>query len=138
MVDGHKDSGRRFPATFLEAKSISVDVSCTGVDGDELGGDDGVEGRFLSADTALFGTDAVAVAAVLVTVGEGQRLGPEDKTGVGDLYLELTSLVLDRRVVPSFLSAGSNGGLGVSTFEYFCNACCDSHTSIQTIQIRPY
>lgn len=125
------------PATFLDAKNTSVDVSCTGVDGDGLGGDGGVEGRFLSADIALFGTDTFEFVA-LVTVGEGQRFGPEDATGVGDLYLELTSLVRDRRVVPLFLSAGINGGLGVSTVNCFCNAGCNLHKSIQIVQIRPH
>lgn len=92
------------PATFLDATNDSVDVSWTGVDGDGLFGEGGVDGRFLSADIALFGTDTFDVV-VLVTVGEGKRLGPEAATGVGDLYLELTSLVRDRRVVPLFFSA---------------------------------
>lgn len=73
-----------------------------------LGGDGGVEGRFLSADIALFGTGNERAVPVLVMVGEGQRLG------VGDLYLELTSLVRERHVVPLFFSGGTKGGLGVS------------------------
>lgn len=89
---------------------------------DGFAGDDGVEGRLRSADIALFGADTELAMPVLVVFGEGKRLGPEAVDGVGDLYLELISLVLDRRVVPLFLSAGPNCGLGVSTTECFANA----------------
>lgn len=68
-------------------------VSRIGVDGDGLGGDNGVEGRFLSADIALFGAHTIDVDDVLRALGEGQRCGPRAPNGVGDLYLELTSLV---------------------------------------------
>lgn len=135
-MEGHKTSGNRLPIIFLDANCISVDVSRTGVDG--LGGEGGVEGRFLSAEIALFGTNWEDVVTVLVIVGEGHRLEPEGVDGVGDLYLELTSLVRDRWVVPLFLSAGSNGGLGISTAECFCNASSDSCTSIHTLKIRPH
>lgn len=86
-MDGHKPSGNLLlPITFLDANSISVAVSQAGVDG--IGGDGGVEGLFLSADIALFGTNWEDGVTVLVIVGDGQRLDV-----VGDLYLELTSLV---------------------------------------------
>lgn len=119
-MEGHKASGNRLPINFLDANCITFVVSWTGVEG--LGGDGGVEGRFLSADIALFGTDTDDAVAVLVVFGEGQRLGPEAADGIGDLYLELTSLVLERWVVPLFFSAGTNVGLRVSTAECFCNA----------------
>lgn len=70
---------------FLVITSILIDVSWIGVEGYD--GNFGVPGRLLSADIALFGVDTCGVVAVLVVFGEGQRLG------VGDLYLELTSLV---------------------------------------------
>lgn len=131
-MDGHKPSGNRLlPITFLDANSISVAVSRAGVDG--LGGDGGVEGLFLSADIALFGTDWEDGVDVLVIVGDGQRLD-----GVGDLYLELTSLVRNLWVVPLFFSAGTNGGLEVSTAECFFNEAFDSCTSIHTHNIRPH
>lgn len=86
----------------------SADVSCTGVDGRDvvLVGDEGVVGRFLSADMARLGKDIVdVVVPVLVTFGEEQYLTPEDAAdGVCDLYLELTSLVLGLRVFPLFFS----------------------------------
>lgn len=133
-VDGHKDSGNLLPTIFLDANSISAVVSPTGVDGDRLVGDDGLEGNFLSADIALFGASTVEFDDTL-TVGEGQHFGLAAVDGVEDLYLELTSMVRDRRVVSFLLSAGTNGGLVVSSVDRFCNACSDSHASIQTAHI---
>lgn len=103
----------------MDANCITAAVSWAGVDG--LGGDGGVAGRLLSADIALFGADPDDTAAVLVVLGEGQRLGPEAADGLGDLYLEGTSLVLDRRVVPLSLSARPAGGLEVSVVECLCD-----------------
>ena len=97
-MEGHKPSGSRLPIIFLDPKCISVDASWTGVDA--LGGDDGVEGLFLSTDIALFGSNWDGAATVLVIAGEGQRLEPEGMAGVGDLYLERTSLVREGWVVP--------------------------------------
>lgn len=122
---------------FLGVNSIAAAISLTGVDGDELGGDDGVDGRFLSADTALFGNDTVEVAGGLCALGEGQRFGTLAADGVGDIYLELTSLVRDRRVVPFLLSAETRGGLKVTVVACFPTAFSDS-TSIQIQQIKPH
>lgn len=94
-------------------------MSSTGVYG--LGGDGGVAGLLLSADTALFGADADETASFLVVPGEGQRLGPEPADGLGDLYLEGTSLVLDRRVLSLFLSATPPGDLEVSIIKCLCD-----------------
>lgn len=108
---------------------------------DGLDGEGGVEGRFLSAEWALLGGTKWddGEGNVLVTFGEGKRRGLAGVAGEGDLYLELTSLVRGRRVVTAlFFSAGTNGGLGVSTAVCFRNACSDSHTSIHTTQIRPH
>lgn len=107
--ESHKDSGNLLPIAFLAASSIPTDVSWTGVEGRD--GDCGVPDRLLSADTALFETGD-DVVTVLVVFGEGQRLD------VGDLYLELTSLVREWHLVPLFFSAGRNGGLGVSSVSH--------------------
>lgn len=115
---------------------MSTDESRTGVEG--LEGEGGVEGRLLSADWDLLGTTWEGVDDVLVRPGDGKRRPTEGvDDGVGDLYLELTSLVRRRRVVVVmtavvaaallFLSAGTKGGLGVSTAVCFSN----SHTSIK-------
>lgn len=95
IADGLEDSDNLLPTILFDASSISENVSCTGVDGDGLGGDNGPRQLFLSADTALFGPDTVEVGDVLLVLGEGQRFGPVDR--VGDLYLEPTSLIRDRR-----------------------------------------
>jgi hypothetical protein len=137
-VEGHKLSGDRPFPILLDDNCISTAESWTGVDG--LDGEGGVEGRFLSADTALLGTKwDDGEGNVLVTFGERKRRGLAGVAGEGDLYLELTSLVRRRRVVTAlFFSAGTNGGLGVPTAVCFRNACSDSHTSIHTTQIRPH
>ena len=93
----------------------SVDVSDTGVHGR---GDGGVEGLFLSAETALFGPDeGNEELAFLIRFGDGHR---REFVGVGDLYLELTSLVRDRRVlaIPLFFSAETSDFLEVSTADF--------------------
>lgn len=118
-----------------------MEDSRVGVDG--VGGvEGGVDGRFLSADWALFCANGEGEGTVLVIFGEGQRLGPEELEREGDvrvdLYLELTSLVLIRRLSALFFSAGTNGGLAVSTAVCFCARCCASHSSIHTVQIRPH
>lgn len=81
-MEGHSDSGNLLAVavTFL-----SADVSWTGVVGR-----DGKCGLFLSVETALFGANWVVALTVLVTFGDVHRL---ETDGVGDLYLELTSLV---------------------------------------------
>lgn len=140
-MEGHKLSRDRPFPIFLDDNCISTAESWTGVDGlDVDGGEGGVEGRFLSKDWDLFGTNLGVVGDAdndLVRLGEGQRRGLA--AGEGDLYLELTSLVRGRRLVTAlFFSAGTNGGLGVSTDLCFRNTCSDSYTSIQTIQIRPH
>lgn len=75
----------------------------------------GVEERFLSAEIALL------EETVLVALGEGHLLV---LVGVDDLYLELTSIVLDRRVAEAatalFFSAGTRGGLVVSVRDCCC------------------
>lgn len=109
--------------TFLETELVFVSVSCTGVDC--LGGDGGVEGRFLSAEMALLGTFWQEGVEGRVTVGEGQRRGPGGATGVGDMYRELISLVLDLRVVSLFLSDRTEGGREVSTAEFFISVAFD-------------
>lgn len=128
MVEGHKLSTDRPPAVLLEDNLKSVDKSWPGVDG--LVGEGGVEGRFLSADWALFCTNWEEDCTVLEAFGEEQRRGVERAEGVGDLYLELTSLVRDRRVAVGtlFLSARTSGFLLES----------DSNTSIHTIKIKPH
>jgi hypothetical protein len=137
-VEGHKLSGDRPFPILLDGNCISAAESWTGVDGLD-DGEGGVEGRFLSADWALLGTKWEDVGTVLVTFGEGKRRGLAGVAGAGDLYLELTSLVRGRRVVTAlFFSAGTNGGLGLTTAVCFRNACSDSHTSIHTTQIRPH
>ncbi|KAK4415194.1 hypothetical protein Salat_2626600 [Sesamum alatum] len=92
----------------LPANSISAVVSWTGVDGDGLGSNDGVDGSFVSVDIVLFDTDTVEVDNVRLAIGEGLRPRPP-ADGVGDLYLELTSLDSDLRVVPLLLSAETSG-----------------------------
>lgn len=67
IVEGHRPSGNLPELTFLGANCVSTDESCTGVDGregadgregvDGREGDAGVDGRFLSADWALFGAN---------------------------------------------------------------------------------
>lgn len=139
IVEGHNTSGSLLPI-FLDDNCCSADVSETGVEGLEEG-DVGLEGLFLSADNALLEEanwdDGLIV---LVIFGDGHRLEFEVvvEEGVGDLYLELTSLVRERReVIPLFPSAGANGRLMVvSTADSFCNSCKASNTSIQTTQIR--
>lgn len=97
-----------------------------------------MEGRFLSADTALFCPIWEEENTVLEAFGEAQRRGVEMAEGVGDLYLELTSLVRERRVADTlFLSARPSGSLGVSPVERFLIES-DSNTSIHTIKIRPH
>lgn len=110
-------------------------MSSAGVDG--LGGDGGVAGRFLSADIALLGADFDDTTAVLVVLGEEQRLGPEPADGLGDLYLEGTSRVLDLRVVSLFLSATPAGDLKVSFVECLCDPRSRSHASIQILSTKP-
>lgn len=81
--------------------------------------------------------------------GEGHLREPDDgMAGVGDLYLELTSLVLQNLVVvvvvvvvPAlFFSARTKGvlGLGVSTLLCFPDPFPDSHTSIHSTPITPH
>lgn len=91
MVEGHKLSAIRPPADLLEDNLKSAVKSLARVDG--LVGEGGVEGRFLSADIALFCTNWEEANTVLEAVGDGQRRGVERAEGVGDLYLERTSLV---------------------------------------------
>lgn len=127
-----------FIDAFLGVNSIAAAISWTGVDGDGLGGVDGVDGRFLSAEIALFGNNAVEVEGDLRAFGEGQRFGTLAADGVGDIYLELTSLVRDLRVVPFLLSAETSGGLKDAVVDCFPTAFSDSHTSIQIEQIKPH
>ena len=96
-----------------------------------------MEGRFLSADWALLRTIWEDVETVRVMLGDGQRRGPDDDEGEGDLFLEREG---DRVITSLFFSAGTNGCLGVAAaaaIVCFLNARTDSHTSIQTIEIRP-
>lgn len=69
-------------------------------------------------------------------LGDGHRL-TEGVDVVGDLNLELTSLARRRRTVAAaaalFLSAGTRGGLGVSTVVRFSIAGRDSHRSIRSV-----
>jgi len=158
IVEGHNTSGSLLPI-FLDDNCCSADVSDTGVDCLEVdvgvdvlflsavsdtGVDDlevyvGVEGLLLSADTALLEANWDEGLTVLVRFGDGYRLEFEFEVveRVGDLYLELTSLIRGLRVViPLFLSAGANGCLTVSTADSFFNSCKASNTSIHTTQIR--
>lgn len=99
---------------------------------DGLGGEGCAEGRFLSADMALFDTDWECGDPALVGFGDGQRRPPDRVDGVGDLYLELTSLVRGRRVVAAlFFSARAKGNLLAVCL---CNPCSCSDTSIQNDQ----
>lgn len=144
IVEGHKPSGNLWIMTLLEDTGMSTEESLTGVVG--LCGEGGVEGRLLSADRARLGADReeVVVPAVtgLVRPGEMLRLGAAG--GVGDLYLELTSLVLALRPMnpsppPLFLSDGTRGGLVVSPDDCLCgNFCVSSHKSIHTVEISPH
>lgn len=138
IVEGHKLSGNRPPVlNLLDGNCVSTDDSLTGVDG--LGGDGGVEGRFLSAESALFAPNWACEGTVLVRCGDGQRLAVAAEVvvvGEGDLYRELTSLVRRRRVGGAalsalFFSAGTKGGLVVSVGDCLCNDRCDPHTSIK-------
>lgn len=146
-MEGHNTSGNLLLIIFLADNCDSADVSETGVEGRT--GDVGVDDLFLSADIALLGAgncdDGNDELTFLVRFGDGHRrefvIGFE---GVGDLYLELTSLVLDRRVAgvavvvvvnPLLFSAGTSGLLMVSTADSLCNSCRASNTSIQTAQI---
>lgn len=98
---------------------------------DGRGGEGGVEGRFLSADWALFGANKEDELTLLGAFGERHRLETE---GEGDLlYLELTSLGLNRRVTPLFFSDGTSEGVTVSNDICFCNASSASHTSIHGV-----
>lgn len=147
-MEGHNTSGNLLPITFFVDNCDSADVSETGVEGRDTDG--GVDDLFLSADTALLGPDANwgdgndDELTFLVKFGDGHRLDFEYEFefggGVGDLYLELTSLVRDRRVVlaviPLYFSAGTSGLLVVSTAKSLCNSRTASNTSIQTTQIR--
>lgn len=97
-MEGHKLSGKRPPVDRrLDEAGKSIETSRIGVEG-------GVEGRFLSAETALLAAK-VEETVGLVTLGEGHRAV---LVGVGDLYLELTSVVRGRRVAAGalFLSDG--------------------------------
>lgn len=118
----------------MDANCITAAVSWAGVDGL---GDGGVAGRLLSAEIALFGANADDTTDVLVVLGEGQRLGPEPADGLGDLYLEGTSRVLDRRVVSFFLSATPAGDLEDSIVECLCDIRSRSHASIQILSTKP-
>lgn len=88
MVEGHKLSGKRPPVDRrLDEAGKSIETSRMGVE--RVVGEGGVEGRFLSAETALLAAK-VEETVGLVTLGEGHRAV---LVGVGDLYLELTSFV---------------------------------------------
>lgn len=131
IVEGHRPSGKR----LLDNNFPSTD---TGVEGLCGVGEGGVEGLFLSVERDLFGNkweddDDDDAGVVLVRFGEGHLRGGAEGLagGVGDLYLELISLVLERLVVvmvTAFFSARTEGGLtlGVSGALFFP----DSHTSI--------
>lgn len=70
-------------------------------------------------------------------LGDGQRRGPDNDEGEDGLFLEREG---DRVATSLFFAAGTNGCLGVvaaASTVYFLNARPDSHTSIQTIEIRP-
>lgn len=116
----------------------------TGVEGVGGDGEGGVEGLFLSADCDLFGANNEDAGArnVLETLGDGERPAEQGLEGVGDLYLELTSLIRGRRVAIAdgalFFSAGTNGGLGVSSVFLLLYPRSDSHTSIHTGRTRPH
>lgn len=51
-MEGHKLSGKRPVDSLLDEGGKSIDASRIGMEG--LVGEDSVEGRFLSAETALF------------------------------------------------------------------------------------
>lgn len=137
-MEGHRLSGKRLPDCLLEDNFPSTDESLVGVEGLDGVGEGGVEGLFLSAERNLFGNkwddgdDDDDGVAGLVRFGEGHLRGPEGLAGVGDLYLELTSLVLERLVVVAalFFSVKTKGNLGVTAALFFADACPDSHTSI--------
>jgi len=145
-VEGHRLSGKRLPvpATLLDNNFPSPDESLVGVEGLRAVGDGGVEGLFLSAERDLFGNncevdevvDEVDAEVVLVRFGDGHLRVLDGVAGVGDLYLELTSLVVERLVVAVvvalFFSARTSGGLtlGLSAALLFLDACPDSQSSI--------
>lgn len=145
-MEGHRLSGKRLPvpATLLDNNFPSPDESLVGVEGLRAVGDGGVEGLFLSAERDLFGNncevdevvDEVDAEVVLVRFGDGHLRVLDGVAGVGDLYLELTSLVVERLVVAVvvalFFSARTSGGLtlGLSAALLFLDACPDSQSSI--------
>lgn len=136
IVDGHKDSADLLIDPFLGVSCTAAPVSRTGVDGEGLRGDDGVEGRLLSAEIALFGNCTAEVDDALMALGETLRFGAAAVATdrVGDIYLELTSLVLDLRVAPFLLSAETRGGLKFTAEDCLPNAFSNSHASIQIEQ----
>lgn len=137
IVEGHRLSGKRLPVTLLDNNFPSTDASLVGVEGLRAVGEGGVEGLFLSAERDLFGNNCdVDADVVLVRFGDGHLRVPDGVAGVGDLYLELTSLVVERLVVAAvaalFFSARTSGGLtlGLSAALLFLDACPDSQSSI--------
>jgi len=134
IVEGHRLSGKRLPGSLLDNNFPSTDESLVGVEGLRAVGEGGVEGLFLSAERDLFGNNwEVDAGVVLVRFGDGHLRVLDGLTGVGDLYLELTSLVVERLVVAAlFFSARTNGvlTLGLSAALLFLDACPDSHSSI--------
>lgn len=67
-------------------------------------------------------------------LGDGQRRGPDNDEGEGELFLEREG---DRVITSLFFSAGTSRCLGVATTTVcVLNTRADSHTSIQTIEIR--
>lgn len=87
------------------------------MDGDR--GDEGLEGRFLSADIALFAdVEGVEVDGVQRFVGDD------------DLYLE--------RVAPFLFSVDTSGSLALSSADCLCIAWSSSYTSILTVQNKSH
>lgn len=101
-------------------------------------GDDGLEGRFLSVDIDCLVPCIVEVDDVLLITGEGLRFERSVEDVVGDLYLELTSLGLVRRVDPFLFSAGTRGRLVELEVECFRSFCSNSFASIKPVQISPH
>ena len=139
IVEGHRLSGKRLPGSLLDNNFPSTDESLVGVEGLRTDGEGGVEGLFLSAERDLFGNNWEEVDAevdtdvVLIRFGDGHLRVLDGLEGVGDLYLELTSLVVERLVVAAlFFSARTKGGLtlGLSGALLFLDACPDSQSSI--------
>ncbi|KAI3715052.1 hypothetical protein L6452_22018 [Arctium lappa] len=126
LREGHKDSGNLLPIAFLAVSSIPTYASWTGVE--EHDGDCGVQDRLLSTNTTLFEIGDDVVVIILVVFGEEQLLD------VGDLYLELTSLVRDWNLVPLFFSAGRNSGLGVSGVSHTPNPFKFGHIEPSSIK----